>query len=160
MNDGALATVAVIKTLAAAKGLGEVRILFVGTAAATAETARLYGACRVLHANHDACHLGMAETIAAQILSLAGGYSHIAAAVTAFCKNVLQRAAALPDVMVIPDVTVVDAADRFEWPISAGSAIQKGEIIGRKEGSDRPDRLLQRRREFRVRRRGKDLGLG
>ena len=34
MNDGALATDAVIKTLAAAKGLGEVRILFVGTAAA------------------------------------------------------------------------------------------------------------------------------
>ena len=76
---------------------------------------------------------------------------------TAFCENVLQRAAALPDVMVILDVTVVVDADRFERPISAGSAIQKGEIIGRKEG---PDRLLQRRREFRVRRRGKDLGLG
>lgn len=79
---------------------------------------------------------------------------------TAFCENVLQRAAALPDVMVILDVTVVVDADRFERPISAGSAIQKGEIIGRKEGSDCPDRLLQRRREFRVRRRGKDLGLG
>jgi electron transfer flavoprotein alpha subunit len=125
VNDGALATDAVAKTLAAVKGLGEVHILVAGTsAAAAAEAAKLDGADKVLHADDAAYDHGMAEPTAALIVSLAGGYSHIAAAATAFSKNVLPRAAALLDVMVISDVTAVADADTFERPIYAGNAIQ------------------------------------
>ncbi|NBE09331.1 electron transfer flavoprotein subunit alpha/FixB family protein [Paragemmobacter ruber] len=125
VNDGALATDAVAKALSAVKGLGEVHILVAGTsAAAAAEAAKLDGAAKVLHADDAAYDHGMAEATAALIVSLAGGYSHIAAAATAFSKNVLPRAAALLDVMVISDVTAVVDADTFERPIYAGNAIQ------------------------------------
>ena len=125
VNAGALATDAVAKALAAAKGLGEVHILVAGTSAtAAAEAAKLDGAAKVLHADDAAFDHGMAEPTAALIVSLAGGYSHIAAAATAFSKNVLPRAAALLDVMVISDVTAVVDADTFERPIYAGNAIQ------------------------------------
>ncbi|ESW60677.1 MAG: electron transfer flavoprotein subunit beta [Rhodobacter sp. CACIA14H1] len=125
VNDGALATDAVAKALAAVKGLGEVHILVAGTSAAAAgEAAKLDGAAKVLHADDAAYDHGMAEPTAALIVSLAGNYSHIAAAATAFSKNVLPRAAALLDVMVISDVTAVVDADTFERPIYAGNAIQ------------------------------------
>jgi electron transfer flavoprotein alpha subunit len=48
----------------------------------------------VLHADDAAYDHGMAESTAALIVALAGGYSHIAAAATAFSKNVLPRVAA------------------------------------------------------------------
>ncbi len=91
---------------------------------AAAEAATLQGVSKVLFADdHAYCH-GMAEPTAALIVSLAGDYSHIVAAATAFSKNVLPRVAALLDVMVISDVTAVIDADTFERPIYAGNAIQ------------------------------------
>ena len=125
VNDGQLATDAVAKALSAVKGLGEVHVLVAGTsAAAAAEAAKLDGVAKVLHANDAAFDHGMAEPIAALIAGLASGYSHIAAAATAFSKNVLPRVAALLDVMVISDVTAVVDADTFERPIYAGNAVQ------------------------------------
>ncbi len=126
VNDGVLATDAVAKTLAAVASLGEVHVLVAGQGgdAAAAEAARLDGVARVLFAgDHAYCH-GLAESTAALIVSLAGGYSHIAGASTAFCKNVMPRVAALLDVMVISDVTAVIDANTFERPIYAGNAIQ------------------------------------
>jgi electron transfer flavoprotein alpha subunit len=125
VNDGQLATDAVAKALSAVKGLGEVHILVAGTfAAAAAEAAKLDGAAKVLHADDAAYDHGMAEPIAALVVGLADGYSHIAAAATAFSKNFLPRVAALLDVMVISDVTGVVDADTFERPIYAGNAVQ------------------------------------
>jgi electron transfer flavoprotein alpha subunit len=126
VNDGALATDAVAKTVAAVRSLGDVHVLVAGQGgdAAAAEAATLEGVAKVLFAgDHAYCH-GMAEATAALIVSLAGGYSHIAGASTAFCKNVMPRVAALLDVMVISDVTAVIDADTFERPIYAGNAIQ------------------------------------
>jgi len=125
VNHGQLATDAVAKALSAVKGLGEVHILVAGTSAtAAAEAAKLDGAAKVLHADDAAFDHGMAEPTAALIVVLAGGYSHIAAAATAFSKNVLPRVAALLDVMVLSDVTVVVDANTFERPIYAGNAVQ------------------------------------
>ena len=125
VNDGQLATDAVAKTLSAVASLGDVHLLIAGTsAAAAAEAAKLAGVAKVLHADDAAFDHGMAESTAALIAGLAGGYSHIAAAATAFSKNVLPRVAALLDVMVISDVTAVVDADTFERPIYAGNAIQ------------------------------------
>ena len=126
VTGGQLATDAVAKTLTAVTRLGDVHVLVAGQGgeAAAAEAATLQGVSKVLFADdHALCH-GMAEPTAALIVSLAGGYSHIAAPATAAAKNVLPRVAALLDVMVLTDVTAVVDADTFERPIYAGNAIQ------------------------------------
>ncbi|QYK41523.1 MAG: FAD-binding protein [Paracoccaceae bacterium] len=126
VNDGQLATDSVAKALTAVSGLGEVHVLVAGQGgdAAAAEAAGLSGVAKVLFADdHVFCH-GLAEPVAALVVSLAGGYSHIAAASGAFSKSVLPRVAALLDVMVISEVTAVIDADTFERPIYAGNAIQ------------------------------------
>ena len=125
VNDGQLATDSVAKTLSAVKSLGEVHVLIAGTsAAAAAEAAKLDGVAKVLHANDAGLDHGMAEAIAGVVVGLAGGYSHICGAATAYNKNILPRVAALLDVMVISDVTAVIDADTFDRPIYAGNAIQ------------------------------------
>ncbi len=126
VNEGQLAADAVGKTLAAVAGLGEVHVLIAGTGgdAAAAEAAKQAGVSKVLFADdHAYCH-GMAESTAALVVALSGGYSHICGAATAFNKNVMPRVAALLDVMVMSDVTAVIDADTFERPIYAGNAIQ------------------------------------
>src|SRR5574343_1823683 len=122
VNGGHLATDSVAKVLTAVAGLGEIHVLVAGPASAAAEAAALSGVAKVLHAE-EAGH-GLAEGLAALIVSLAGGYSHIAAAATAYAKNVLPRVAALLDVMVLSDVTAVIDSETFERPIYAGNAIQ------------------------------------
>ena len=66
---------------------------------------------------------GLAENIAAQVLALAAGYTHILAPATAYGKNILPRVAAKLDVSQISEITKVDAPDTFERPIYAGNAI-------------------------------------
>lgn len=125
VNDGALATDQVGKALTAVAGLGAVHVLVAGTGGdAAAEAATLSGVSKVLLAEDHAYYHGMAESTAALVVSLAGSYSHICGAATAFNKNVLPRVAALLDVMVMSDVTAVVDADTFERPIYAGNAIQ------------------------------------
>lgn len=115
------------KALTAAKAIGgDVDVLIAGHAAqAAAEAAsKLDGVAKVLVA--DAPHLanGLAEEIAATVVSLAGNYDTIIAPATASGKNVLPRVAALLDVMQISDIIKVVSPDTFERPIYAGNAIQ------------------------------------
>ncbi len=120
LKGGTLNTV----TAALACG-GDVHVLVAGTnaGAAAAAAAQIAGVGKVLHA--DAPHLdhGVAENVAAQVLAVAGGYSHILFAATAAGKNVAPRVAALLDVAQISDATKVISADTFERPIYAGNAI-------------------------------------
>jgi electron transfer flavoprotein alpha subunit len=118
---------ATAKALTAAKEIGsDVHVLVAGqNCAAAAEAAsKLAGVTKVLVA--DAPHLanGLAEEVAATVVSLAGSYDTIIAPATAAGKNVLPRVAALLDVMQISDITKVVAPDTFERPIYAGNAIQ------------------------------------
>jgi len=65
----------------------------------------------------------LAEPLAAQILNVAGAYSHLLAPATANGKNVMPRVAAKLDVAQLSDITKVVSADTFERPIYAGNAI-------------------------------------
>jgi len=126
VTNGQLAADQVSKALTAVSGLGDVHILVAGEGgdAAAAEAATLAGASKVIFASdHGFCHM-LAEPVADLIVSMAGGYSHIAAAATSDAKNVLPRVAALLDVMIISEVVGVVDADTFERPIYAGNAIQ------------------------------------
>jgi electron transfer flavoprotein alpha subunit len=65
----------------------------------------------------------LAENVAAQVLAIAGNYTHILFPATANGKNVAPRVAAKLDVGQISDITKVDSPDTFERPIYAGNAI-------------------------------------
>jgi electron transfer flavoprotein alpha subunit len=103
-----------------------VHVLVAGSnaGAAAAAAAQIAGVAKVLHADSDALAHGLAENMTAQIVALAGSYSHILFPATAGGKNVAPRVAAKLDVGQISDITkVVEAADTFERPIYAGNAI-------------------------------------
>jgi electron transfer flavoprotein alpha subunit len=110
---------------AAAQCGGEVHILVAGlnAAAAAAAAAKIAGVAKVLHAEGEGFAHGLAENMAAQVLAIASGYSHILFPATASGKNIAPRVAAKLDVGQISDVTKVDSADTFERPIYAGNAI-------------------------------------
>ena len=78
---------------------------------------------KVLHAEADLFAHGLAEHMAAQVLALASGYSHILFAATASGKNIAPRVAAKLDVAQVSDITRVDSPDTFERPIYAGNAM-------------------------------------
>ena len=103
----------------------EVHVLVAGhqAAPAAATAAQLAGVSKVLHADGPALAHGLAENLAAQVLALAAGYSHIVFAATASGKNVAPRVAALLDVAQVSEITKVIAPDTFERPIYAGNAV-------------------------------------
>jgi electron transfer flavoprotein alpha subunit len=102
------------------------------TDAAVAAAAQIAGVRKVIQVDAPALADQLAEPLAAQILSIASGYSHILAPATANGKNVLPRVAAKLDVAQLSDITKVVSADTFERPIYAGNAIatvQSGDAI-------------------------------
>ena len=104
---------------------GEVHILVAGKGAeaAAAAASTISGVAKVIHVEGDHFAHGLAENMAAQILSIAANYSHILFPATASGKNIAPRVAAVLDVGQISDITKVDAPDTFERPIYAGNAI-------------------------------------
>ena len=123
---------------AALQCANEVHVLIAGAnaLAAAAAAGKIAGVAKVLHI--DGAHFahGLAENVAAQVLAMAAGYTHILFPATASGKNVAPRVAAKLDVGQISDITKVigganggadggpsGGADTFERPIYAGNAI-------------------------------------
>ena len=103
----------------------EVHVLVAGhnAGAAAAAAAHIAGVGKVLHADEAGFAHGLAENIAAQVLAMAAGYTHILFPATAGGKNVAPRVAAKLDVGQVSDITRVDSPDTFERPIYAGNAM-------------------------------------
>jgi electron transfer flavoprotein alpha subunit len=95
-----------------------------GVGVAAEAAAKLAGVAKVRVADAAAYQHGLAEPLAALLVSLAGEYDAILAASSPFSKNVLPRVAALLDVMQLSDITKVIGPRTFERPIYAGNAIQ------------------------------------
>jgi len=110
---------------AALKCGGEVHVLVAGhnAGAAAQAAAQIAGVAKVLHAEGEHFAHGLAENLAAMVLNLASGYSHILFPATASGKNIAPRVAAKLDVGQISDCTKVESADTFERPIYAGNAM-------------------------------------
>ena len=126
VDGGTLSVDQTGKALTAVAGLGDVTVLCAssGCGGAAEEAAKLAGVANVVCVDDAAYGHGLAENVAALIVSMADGYEHIAAPATASGKNILPRVAALLDAMVISDVTAVVDGATFERPIYAGNAIQ------------------------------------
>ena len=125
-HDQASLKGATLNTVTAALACGgDVHVLVAGhhAGAAAQAAAQIAGVSKVLHADSEALAHGLAENVAAQVLALAGAYSHILFASTASGKNVAPRVAALLDVAQLSDITAVVSPDTFERPIYAGNAI-------------------------------------
>jgi electron transfer flavoprotein alpha subunit len=124
-HDNASIKGATLNTVTAAAQLGEVHVLVAGlnAGAAAAAAAQIAGVTKVLHADGASLADGLAENLAAQVLAVAGAYSHLLFPATASGKNVAPRVAAKLDVAQVTDNTKVISADTFERPIYAGNAI-------------------------------------
>ena len=125
-HDGKTVRPATLNTVtAAAKAGGDVHILVAGHNAANAanEAAKISGVSKVFLADGAQFADGLAEPIAAQMASMATGYTHLFAAATAYGKNILPRVAAKLDAAQISDISSVESADTFTRPIYAGNAI-------------------------------------
>jgi len=125
-HDNASLKAATLNAVAAATAIGgDVHVLVAGNnaGAAASAAAAVAGVAKVLHADGAALGEGLAENITAQVLAIAGNYSHIVFPATSNGKNIAPRVAAKLDVAQVTDVTKVVSADTFERPIYAGSAI-------------------------------------
>ncbi len=125
-HDNASLKGATLNAVTAASQMGgDVHVLVAGNnaAAAAQAVAQIAGVAKVLHAEGAALGDALAENLAAQVLAVAGSYSHIVFPATASGKNVAPRVAAKLDVAQISDITKVDSADTFERPIYAGNAV-------------------------------------
>ena len=125
-HDNAHIKGSTLNTVTAATQCGaDVHVLVAGhnAAAAAQAAAQIAGVTKVLHADGPALAHALAENLAAQVLAVAGGYSHILFAATAIGKNAAPRVAAKLDVAQISEISKVVSADTFERPIYAGNAI-------------------------------------
>ncbi|TAN26101.1 MAG: electron transfer flavoprotein subunit alpha/FixB family protein [Castellaniella sp.] len=125
-HDNAHLGTATRNAVAAAAAIGgDIHVLVAGAGAqpVAEQASRLASVAKVLLADAPALADGLAENLAAQVLALAGGYSHILFAATASGKNVAPRVAAKLDVAQISDVVAVESADTFVRPIYAGNAL-------------------------------------
>ena len=125
-HDNASLKGATLNTITAASQCGgDVHVLVAGHHAATAARAatQISGVAKVLHADGEQFAHGLAENVAAQVLAIASGYSHILFPATAGGKSVAPRVAAGLDVAQISDVIRVEAPDIFARPIYAGNAV-------------------------------------
>jgi len=93
VNGGELSVDSTAKALTAARQMGDVTVLCVGSGCSSAAeaAAKLEGVSKVLCAQNDAYGHDLAEPVAALIVSLAGDYSHIVAPSTSAFKNILPR---------------------------------------------------------------------
>ncbi|WP_370261456.1 electron transfer flavoprotein subunit alpha/FixB family protein [Limnobacter sp.] len=117
---------ATLNTIAAAQKIGgDVHVLVAGKGcgAAAEQAAKAAGVAKVLLADADTLADQLAENLSAQILAVAGNYSHILAPATSVGKNVMPRVAAKLDVAQISDIIGVEGADTFTRPIYAGNVI-------------------------------------
>jgi electron transfer flavoprotein alpha subunit len=123
--DGELAPISdvTLRVVSAALQLGQPVDLVVFDASLASAAARVSGVDRVLVASAGAADSLAPETIAAQLLALAGEYSMVLAAHRASGRAALPRAAALSEGAFIADVIAIRERTQFVRGLYAGSVI-------------------------------------
>ncbi|WP_036187847.1 electron transfer flavoprotein subunit alpha/FixB family protein, partial [Marinobacterium lacunae] len=104
---------------------GDIHLLVAGSGCGgVAEAAaQVPGIAKVLLADNPVYDKALAENLAALVVELAAGYSHILAPAGTTGKDLMPRVAALLDVGQLSEIIAVESADTFKRPIYAGNAI-------------------------------------
>jgi len=124
-DEGALKP-STLNAITAATQIGpDVTVLVASDSAAAvaAEVAKVAGVSKVLAADAPQFAKPTAENVAALVLSIASGYTHLLAPATNFGKNFMPRVAARLDVAQISEISAVVSPDTFVRPIYAGNAM-------------------------------------
>src|SRR6185503_921589 len=109
-HDNATLKGATLNTITAAAQVGgDVHVLVAGAnaGAVAAAAASVAGVSKLLHADGASLAEQLAENVAAQVLAVASGYSHLFFPATAHGKNVAPRVAAKLDVGQLSDISKV-----------------------------------------------------
>ncbi len=117
---------ATLKAVAAAAQCGgDVHVVVIGSncGGAADAAAAISGVAKVLVADAAQFADELAENVAAQLVALAGAYTHLLAPATASGKNIMPRVAALLDVQQISEITSIESPDTFVRPIYAGNGM-------------------------------------
>ncbi len=125
-HDNQSVKAATLNTVAAAAQMGaDVNLLVAGGGCGSAAqaAAQIAGVKKVLVADAPQYKDELAESLAALVVSIASGYSHIVVPATSFGKNVAPRIAALLDVAQVSEIIAVKSPDTFVRPIYAGTAL-------------------------------------
>jgi len=125
-HDNAALKGATLNAVTAAQKIGgPIHVLVAGSGCgAVAEAAaKIAGVEKVRVADAVPYAHPLAENLAALVVGLAPGYSHILAAATTTGKNFMPRVAALLDVAQVSDIVSVVSDDTFVRPIYAGNAL-------------------------------------
>ena len=125
-HDNAALSPATLNAVTAAAEIGtEVDLLVAGAdcGAVGEAAAKVAGIRKVLVADNEIYAYQLAENVAALLVGLAAGYSHILSAATTSGKNIMPRLAALLDVQQISEIVEVRSPDTFVRPIYAGNAM-------------------------------------
>jgi electron transfer flavoprotein alpha subunit len=124
-DEGALKP-STLNAITAATQIGpDVTVLVASDSAAAvaAEVAQVAGVSKVLAVDAPQFAKPTAENVAALVLSIAAGYTHLLAPATNFGKNFMPRVAARLDVAQISEISAVVSPDTFVRPIYAGNAL-------------------------------------
>ena len=125
-HDNSSIKAATLNTVTAATKLGgEIHLLVAGSdcADAAAAAARISGVGKVLLVDAPHYAAQSPENVAALVVGMAAGYSHLLAAATTIGKNCMPRVAALLDVAQISEISGIESADTFVRPIYAGNVV-------------------------------------
>ena len=124
-HDNAALRPVTLNAVTAALELGDVTALVCGKdcASVAAETAKVAGIAKVLHAEGDHYANALAESVTDLVLSVAGDYDYIVAPASTSGKNITPRIAAKLDVQQISEISAIVSADTFVRPIYAGNAM-------------------------------------
>lgn len=117
---------ATLNTISAASKIGsDIQVLVAGKGCQTVAdaAAKIESVAKVLVADHEAYEHFLAENVAALVVEVAAGLTHVFAPATTTGKDFMPRVAALLDVNQISDVIKVESEDTFARPIYAGNAI-------------------------------------
>lgn len=115
-----------LNTMTAASQIGgdiHIAVLGLSVTGAAQAAAAISGVSKVLTFDDASLAEQGSEVLAAQILSIAKGYTHILAPATSVGKSVLPRVAAKLDVPQVSDIIKVESTDTFVHPIYAGNVL-------------------------------------
>ena len=125
-HDGGTLNLSTAKCVTCAAAIAEtvdVAVLGHGIDAVAAQAAALQGVGKVLTVDGEHLAAPLAVNHSAEIVALAGGYSHVLGPSTTFGRDLVPRVAALLGVNQVSDIMEVAGPHAFRRPVYAGNAI-------------------------------------